>query len=194
MRATWPEELYDYVNRVRGTSDVFKEVLENPYSIGYSTPINLLNRTNEAYVVNRAGVAVNNSIETLLSAVNLHAISFNFTDMNHLESVLNNEPGEMSYPIADYTYLVFYEDTERFFCNQVYEAQRFFQFIYSSSEASSIIEKKGFVPFRNQRVMEIIESMKCNGRIFTSNASSHVPSYSVVIVTLLVLAMTVLAA
>lgn len=102
LPSAWPNETPINISKQKGSSSLGNYVLLNPYTIGYNTPDAIIEQTS-ALIINAAGKAVAATEETCKSAMSDFKDAFD----SRFTANIVNAPGENSYPIAGYSYLIY---------------------------------------------------------------------------------------
>ncbi|KAF0982863.1 hypothetical protein FDP41_010842 [Naegleria fowleri] len=139
LPSAWPNETPINISKQKGSSSLGNYVLLNPYTIGYNTPDAIIEQTS-ALIINAAGKAVAATEETCKSAMSDFKDAFD----SRFTANIVNAPGENSYPIAGYSYLI-YKSKSMEECNAAKVLYRYFMFLYSS-DAENVIISSTFVP------------------------------------------------
>ncbi|MCZ7399589.1 MAG: substrate-binding domain-containing protein, partial [Candidatus Methanoperedens sp.] len=85
---------------------------QNPYAIGYVELIyaKLQNNISYAYIKNKAGKFIEPTLETTANAVAGAVTTLPSGDASWSSVSIVNAPGDNSYPISSFTYLLIYKD------------------------------------------------------------------------------------
>ncbi len=144
----------------KGNEGVAGLVSQQPGSIGYvELAYALENELSYAYVVNSAGNLIMPTVESTTAASNA-AVSQMPEDLGQL---LVNAPGEDSYPIAGYTFLLVYEDMED--CDKARELISFIRWALSDAGDVAALELH-YAPLGDEvkaLVLGRLEGITCNG-------------------------------
>jgi phosphate transport system substrate-binding protein len=96
----------------KGNEGVAGLLSQNPYAIGYVELIyaKLQGNISYAYIKNKAGIFIEPTLETTASAVTEAAQTLPAGDASWSSISIVNAPGDNSYPISSFTYLLVYKD------------------------------------------------------------------------------------
>ena len=160
----WPVATSNPSNDVggKGNQGVAAAVQNTPYSIGYvELSYAVANKLNYAQFVNKAGKTLNATPDTLQSAMDDFANSF--TDK--LTNVIVDGPGDNSWPIAGYTYLVLHTQS----MTDCVKAQKLLDYIVWTQTDPAAAKRAGELgyatlpPTVRDQVLAKLGEVTCNG-------------------------------
>lgn len=144
----------------KGNEGVAGVVSQQPGSIGYvELAYATQNKLSYAFVVNQAGNVIEPTLESTTIASDEAAAAM----PEDLGQLLVNAPGEDSYPIAGYTFLLVYEDMPD--CAKARELISFVRWALSDAGDAAALELSyaPLGPAVEELVLERLDSITCNG-------------------------------
>jgi len=160
----WPVATSNPTNDVggKGNQGVAAAVQNTPYAIGYvELSYAVANKLTYAQFVNKAGKTLDSTPETLQSAMDDFANSF--TDK--LTNVIVDGPGDNSWPIAGYTYLVLHTQS----MTDCVKAQKLLDYIVWTQTDPAAAKRAGELgyatlpPAVRDQVLAKLGEVTCNG-------------------------------
>jgi phosphate transport system substrate-binding protein len=146
----------------KGNQGVAAAVQNTPDSIGYvELSYAIANKITFASLINRAGNNVTADADTLASAMNDFAN--NFTDK--LTNIIVNGPGDNSWPIAGYTYIVLHTTN----MTDCVKAQKLLEFLKWALTDAGAAKRAGDLGYSvlpdavRTQVMSKLDEVSCNG-------------------------------
>jgi phosphate transport system substrate-binding protein len=147
----------------KGSSGVAGLVIQNKYSIGYADSYYAFNNhLQAANIQNSAGRFVQPTVSSFVSAASQFA---DILSKNVTASIVN-APGQDSYPIATFTYLLVWQNQND--PNKGWAIVNFFKWVVTSGQTYS--QSLYFAPLPNNIVnidLQLISSINYNGKTFT---------------------------
>lgn len=161
----WPVAKSNPTNDIggKGNQGVAAAVQNTPYAIGY-VELNYAVANNLAYAqfVNKAGKTVSADADSLQSAMNDFADSF--TD--RLTNVIVDGPGDGTWPIAGYTYLVLHQ-TSMTDCTKAQKLLEYIKWTETDPAAAKRATDLGYAtlpPAVRDKVLAKLGEVTCNGQ------------------------------
>ncbi len=160
-----------YGMRNRGVSGL---ILSFEYSMGYLSVGDATEaRLSYAKLENSAGKIVTAGVENTQSSMDARLDDFGDT----LSVDLVDAPGEKSYPIVAYTYILVYQ-TSTTACDSVKELYRYIQWFSSDAEAHEWSVRIGFAPLSENvaRLIQtrVLDEMTCKGELVSTMVEADI--------------------
>ncbi len=158
----WPADKAGHGVGGKGNPGVAQAVQSTPYSIGYvELSYAKANKIEFASMVNAAGNKVTANAETMQDAMDAFANAFD----ERLTAKIVNAPGEKSWPIMGYTYLIIHMKENRD-CARTKALVDFITWAITSPEAAQKAADLGYAalsPAVQQKVLTKLRQVECNG-------------------------------
>jgi phosphate transport system substrate-binding protein len=158
----WPVDKVGNGIGGKGNPGVAGAVLNTPNSIGYvELSFAVANNIPNATVVNKAGKPVKANADSLASAMNDFASSFS----DKLTNTIVDAPGDGSWPIAGYTYLILHT-TNMSDCVKAQKLLEYIRWSLTDAAAADKASKLGYsvLPADVQKmVLDKLAAVTCNG-------------------------------
>lgn len=152
----------------KGNPGVAAAVQNTPYSIGYvELSYAVANKIAFADMVNKAGKTVKCNAESLQAA--MADFGDKFDDKLTIGSI-SNGPGEKSWPIAGYTYLIIYKDMAPYKGKDCLKAQKLLEFVrwaLTDAGAAKRASELGYAtlpPTVRDKVFAMLATVTCDGK------------------------------
>ena len=158
----WPVDTAGNGIGGKGNPGVAAAVQNTPNSIGYvELSYALSNKIAYASMINRSGSLVVANADTLASAMNDFATNFS----DKLTNTIVNAPGQTSWPIAGYTYIILHTSSVTD-CSKELKLLQFIQWALTNPTAAQIATNLGFAVLPGSvqpTVLTALGQVTCNG-------------------------------
>jgi phosphate transport system substrate-binding protein len=172
----WPVDAAGTGIGGKGNAGVAAAVQNTPYSLGYvESSYAVANKINYAAMVNAAGTNLTYSAEALQSAMADYGDGF--SDKLTIDSI-SNGPGENSWPIAGYTYMVIYTDMAPDATYGCVKAEKYLNFIHwalTDEGAAARASQLGYAALPEavrERVFDTLAQVTCDGQPIQSEITA----------------------
>ncbi len=159
----WPVDTAGNGIGGKGNPGVAAAVQNTPNSIGYvEFSYAISNKIAFASMINQAGILVVASADTLASAMNDFATNFN----DKLTNTIVDAPGQTSWPIAGYTYIILHTSSSTD-CTKELKLLQFINWALTSPTAAQIATNLGFATLPGSvqpTVLTALGQVTCNGQ------------------------------